>query len=120
MAESAVSIRSMSVTAWQGPVPPPAAAEAYERIHPGAFDRMLTMAEEESKYRRGRETAELSEHAASVRTGMRFAFVLTLSAFICATVCACVGQTAAAVAFVGATVVNLAAVFIGRSSSQKK
>ena len=119
MAEGKLSVRSMHVTTWDGPVPPPAAAEAYERIHPGAFDRLLTLAESEAKTRREQEAADHAEYHRSVSRGQAYAFVLTLVAFICGTICAFLGQTTAAVAFVGATVVNLAAVFIGRSSSSK-
>lgn len=34
------------VQLWQGPYPPPEALREYERIQPGAFNRMLTMAEQ--------------------------------------------------------------------------
>src|SRR4051794_39392607 len=30
---------------WQGPYPPPEAVERYEKVCPGAFDRMIGMAE---------------------------------------------------------------------------
>lgn len=30
---------------WQGPYPPPEAVERYDKVHPGAFARILTMAE---------------------------------------------------------------------------
>jgi Predicted membrane protein (DUF2335) len=32
--------------AWQGQYPPPDAIERYEKVLPGSFDRMITMAEE--------------------------------------------------------------------------
>lgn len=114
MAENKVAVQAMHVTAWDGPVPPPAAAESYERIAPGAFNRLLSLAESEAKTRREIEKTDHAEYNRSVARGQAYAFVLTLAAFVCGTICACFGQTAAAVAFVGATVVNLAAVFIGR------
>ena len=114
MSDNQVTVRAMHVTAWQGPIPPADMAERYEKIHPGAFRRMLKLAEDESAHRRIVEKTAQGEYHKSVRVGMTCAFVLTIMAFICATVCACLGHTTAAVAFVGATVVNLAATFIGR------
>lgn len=114
MPDGKVSVRAMHVTSWDGPVPPPAAAEVYERISPGAFNRLLALAESEAQTRREMEKSDHAEYNRSVSRGQVYAFVLTLAAFACGTVCAAFGQTAAAVAFVGATVVNLAAVFIGR------
>ena len=34
-----------TLLSWQGPYPPPEAVERYEKILPGTFDRMLSMAE---------------------------------------------------------------------------
>lgn len=38
-------LAQQTLQAWQGPYPPPDAIERYERVLPGAFDRILTMAE---------------------------------------------------------------------------
>jgi uncharacterized membrane protein len=44
---------------FQGPLPPPALLEAYERTLPGAADRIFTHAEEQGRHRRAAETRSL-------------------------------------------------------------
>jgi uncharacterized membrane protein len=39
-------IARQQIQVWQGPYPPPEALREYEKIQPGAFNRMLTMAEQ--------------------------------------------------------------------------
>lgn len=40
---------------WSGPLPPPEFGERYEVIHPGAVDRLFTMAEKQSEHRQAME-----------------------------------------------------------------
>ena len=111
-----VTIHAMQLTAWNGALPPPEMAKAYEEICKGAFERILVMAEQEAVARRRMTEADHEEYNRSVKSGMRLAFVLTLAAFAGAIACAAMGCEKAAMVFVGATVVNLAATFIGRKS----
>ena len=111
-----VTIHAMQLTAWNGALPPPEMAKAYEEICKGAFERILVMAEQEAVARRRMTEADHEEYNRSVKRGMRLAFVLTLAAFAGAIACAAMGCEKTAMVFVGATVVNLAATFIGRKS----
>ena len=40
---------------WSGPLPPPKVLEAYDRLVPGAAERIMKMAEQQSEHRRGLE-----------------------------------------------------------------
>ena len=51
---------------------------------------------------------------AEIKRGQYLAFVVTIVAVSCATACAYFGQSSAACVIAGATLVNLATVFIGR------
>lgn len=113
-----VTIRAMQMTAWNGALPPPDMAKAYEELSPGAFSRLLSMAEEEAKSRRALTEKSQDAYVKSVHRGLSFAFILTMSAFVGAVACAALHCEKAAIAFVGATVVNLAATFIGRKSGK--
>ena len=42
---------STSVETFQGPIPPPNVLEAYERLVPGAAERILKMAENQAAHR---------------------------------------------------------------------
>jgi uncharacterized membrane protein len=46
---------------WSGPLPPPQAFAAYEEIHPGAAERILTAAEQEASHRRAMERRFLDQ-----------------------------------------------------------
>lgn len=44
---------------WQGPLPPPAVLEEYDRIRPGAAERILVMAEKEQQHRHDTENESI-------------------------------------------------------------
>ncbi len=83
--------------AWSGPLPPPSIMEGYERILPGAVERIMTMAESESQHRHRMDELCAQEHIAARkdlnktnRNGQYFAFtivaVATLGAFYSVTI----------------------------------
>lgn len=61
---------------YQGPLPPPSSFEHYERVLPGAADRILKMAEQQAEHRRLCETALIQAETRSTHLGLIFAFVL--------------------------------------------
>ena len=105
---------------WQGPLPPPATIEVYERLHPGAFARLLANFESESESRRNLERRELQDriddkekfHRRASRAQW-LAFVLTLVAFLVAGLSAYLGQTAIGVAAIGATILGIVKALLG-------
>ena len=56
-----VTIHAMQLTAWNGALPPPEMAKAYEEICKGAFERILVMAEQEAVARRSMTEADREE-----------------------------------------------------------
>jgi len=116
---SDVVIHAMQMTAWNGALPPPEMAKAYEELCKGTFERLLAQAEKEAEARRTLASRDHEAYNRSVNCGLVFAFCLTLSAFVGAVICACMGAEKAAIALVGVTLVNLASTFIGRKSSGK-
>jgi uncharacterized membrane protein len=63
----AASPQSIQLTqqTFQGPVPPPVILEGYERIHPGATNRIFTMAESEQAHRHALEVAATNANIAA-------------------------------------------------------
>lgn len=110
---------------WSGPIPPPAALAAYQKIVPDAAERILKMAEEEAACRRKitesdhvamNETrlAEIKNENATARRGqwMAFAFLFVLvGAVIFLALKRC---TATACALCGIGVVGIVANLIKR------
>lgn len=68
-----------------GPLPPPEEAAAYESILPGAFDRILSMAEHQAKHRRGQETKMVDVAIRVEPRGQWLAFVIALTGILCGT-----------------------------------
>ena len=75
-----------------GPLPPPQLFEGYERVCPGAADRILTMAELQTRSRVEQENKVIAEDTRLSRHGQVYAFVLGLSAIIGGVVLGVVGQ----------------------------
>lgn len=64
---------------FSGPIPPPAVIEGYERILPGSADRILKMAEEQSKHRQELEKKAIAEDLKQSRRGQLFGFIIALA-----------------------------------------
>lgn len=82
---------------WQGHYPPPDAAERFERLAPGAFDRMLPMAERAQAERaQAAQLASLADVNRNIREDARRGALLgtavTLASMLGAGVCAYIGQ----------------------------
>jgi uncharacterized membrane protein len=63
---------------FHGPLPPPAFLEHYARIIPGSPERILAMAEQQSRHRREIEALVVHANIASERRGQAQAFTLGL------------------------------------------
>ncbi len=79
------------VQLWQGQFPPPEAIERYEKVHPGAFGRMITMAEFSQKTRAD-DTRRAQDYAhADTRNGQFLGAITTAIAMFCAMGCVAIG-----------------------------
>jgi uncharacterized membrane protein len=54
-----------AATHYQGPIPPPAILKGFDDLVPGAANRLITLAEEESKHRRELEVSALNANIAT-------------------------------------------------------
>jgi len=68
LSDSLATIRA-SLTVHSGPLPPPETVERYELVMPGAFDRILTMAEQDQqdKFENNRKVFELNSTELAIR-----------------------------------------------------
>ncbi|MCS6811316.1 MAG: DUF2335 domain-containing protein [Tepidimonas sp.] len=72
----------VSVAHWAGPLPPPATLEQFERIVPGAAQRLLAMAETEQKHRHAIESGQLALQQEGVRLAARDSKLGILASFL--------------------------------------
>lgn len=117
-------IRSMIVSEMhQGPLPPAKTLAGYEKVLPGAAERVMRMAEKEQEHRhemqkdRQQKNLELQNKAVTEqlqinKIGQKYGFVIALIVLILAGVMAIMGHEAVALALVGIDVVSLAAIFV--------
>ena len=94
---------------WQGPIPPPAALDAFRKLVPDAPERIIQMAEEEARIRRDQmqkdhdsenrtKETDIREYHAEVFRGQWMAFVLLLAIIGGAITCAVFNCEKAAIA----------------------
>jgi uncharacterized membrane protein len=57
----------LAATHYQGPIPPPSILEGFDRLVPGAAQRLIQLAEDESKHRRQLENKTLEANIAAQR-----------------------------------------------------
>jgi hypothetical protein len=107
------------VQVWQGQFPPPEAIERYERVQPGAFDRILKMAErqQESDIGAARETRLLVQ--SDTKRGVWLGWSVTVGAIIGAVVCAYIGQPAVALVLIAVPVMSVAKALVDSSRAAR-
>ena len=97
---------------FEGPMPPPAILEGYERLVPGAAERILAMAESDTKHQHAIEFSALNAAEGEVKRGQIFAFIIGLAALLASMFALYMGSPAVAGIIGGTTVVGLVSVFI--------
>ena len=105
--------------AFSGPLPPPDVLERYNSIAPGAADRIITMAEEETTHRRKLEQDIVHNGYEEAKRGQIFALFIGALGIIAGETVAVLGAQWAGAVIGGGTVVGLVSVFIlGREANR--
>jgi len=106
----------LRIAQFRGPLPPPAALERYDRLLPGAAERILRMAEQEQAAGHTFASEVVGAAATETRRGQSFGFAAALAALGVTAYLGYLGHAFAASVVGGTTVVGLATVFaIGKS-----
>ena len=75
-------VNQQQITAFSGPLPHPADLEHYNRILPGAAERIIAMAEKQSRHRQDLESKVIVSDIISSRLGLIFGFIVGLGGII--------------------------------------
>ncbi|MDD2341423.1 MAG: DUF2335 domain-containing protein [Tolumonas sp.] len=126
-------IRSMMIAeTHQGPLPPARTLAGYEKVLPGAAERVMQMAEKEQAHRHEmqkqhqQKTLELQSKAVTEqlqinKTGQKYGFIIATFVLCLAGLMSIMDHQAVALALVAIDVVGLAAVFVvGRLSPKSE
>jgi uncharacterized membrane protein len=93
---------------WQGPYPPPDAVERYEKIQPGVFDRIVSMAERMEAAQIEQSAAALKYQHEDSRRGQWLGFSVAAGAVVGAVIIGIVGNPWLAAAFLAVPVMGVA------------
>jgi len=104
-----------------GPIPHPSTLEGYERIVPGAADRILSMAEADTRHIHAMELKAIAIKGREINKGQNFGLVIGLAGLGASIYALNVGAHAAAASLGGVTLVGLVSSFIlGRLPPRKE
>lgn len=95
-----------------GPVPPPDLLERYNQIIPGAGERIIAMAEQETSHRHDIERTIVTNEYREAKRGQIFAVIIGSLAIISGTIISLQGAQWAGIAIGGGGVIGLVSVFI--------
>ncbi|HOO50495.1 MAG TPA: DUF2335 domain-containing protein [Alphaproteobacteria bacterium] len=100
---------------YEGPLPPAVEMEKYNRILPGAAERVFAMAEKDGDHRRSIEKDLVSKRFRADILGMCFAFSLAFICIIAAMYFFYVGNITAGFALLGFPVLSLIGKFLHKA-----
>lgn len=105
---------------FSGPLPPPFVLQKYNDVVPGAAERILMMAEQQSKHRMELEKKVIESDIQKSNLGQRFAFVIVVLGLLIAAYLGVNGHEVAAAAIGGGGLVSLAGIFISSRIEKKQ
>lgn len=104
-----------------GPLPPPQLLEHYERVLPGLADRIVAMAEAQSRHRQGLERRVTWARSRGETLGQILAFVLAMTIVGGSVWLISIGRSIEGVIALVGEIAALSAIFIyGRRSQQRE
>lgn len=111
---------ALSRTFFSGPIPPPELLKQYNEIMQNGADRIVSMAENQSKHRMDLEKSVVTEELKQSKRGQIFGLTLVIFCIILAFILSITNHETVAGILAGSTVVSLATVFVFGKQAQKK
>ena len=116
------SSRSVSVShteLFSGPLPHPVILSQYNTVVPGAAERIITMAENQSAHRIALEKHVIEADIQSSKTGQLFGFIIALVGLVGSFTLIMQGHELIGTILGGTTLVSLVGVFVYGTSSRR-
>lgn len=105
---------------FSGPLPPPEILVKYNDAVPGGAERIIAMAEEQSRHRQALESAVIATNCTTQKTGPIFGFIISMTAILGGIYLISAGKSAEGLTSIVTSLVALASVFIVGRVKQKK
>jgi len=118
--QKTVQVAHVSQTRFSGPLPHPDILARYEQILQGAADRIISMAEAQSRHRQELEAKVIGSDIKNSRIGLYCGLIIGLTAILSGAACIFVGQQWGGVFLGGAGLTGLVSVFVYGSHEKRK
>lgn len=105
---------------FSGPLPPPEILEKYNRVFPGLAERIIGMAEQQSKHRQNLEKTVVDSNAFVQKAGPFLGFVVAMTAVVGGIELILKGKDGYGLAAIIGALASLAGVFIYGKTRQRK
>jgi uncharacterized membrane protein len=109
----------LTQASFQGPLPPPTTLEKYNDIIPNGAERIMKMAEDQSKHRQDIEKKAISSDITNSRLGLIFGLTIGLGGILSGTYCIINGYPKSGTVLFGSTIGSLVGTFVYGSKSRK-
>jgi len=103
-----------------GPLPPPEVLIQYNQAVPDAAERIITMAENQSRHRQELESKVIESDIKNSRLGLHYGLIIGLTAVIVGSICILYGYEVGGTIIGGTGLTGLVGVFIYGSRSKQK
>ena len=104
--------REIQAMGFSGPIPPPQMLHQYDKVLPGAAERIVSMAEKQSNHRQSMERTLVLSDTNNARLGLIFSFILVVSTIGAGTFLICIGKEAQGLTAIIGAIGSVVAVFI--------
>lgn len=105
---------------FSGPIPPPKILKGYEDVFPGCAERIVAMAENQSRHRMGLEKSRIDTANRTEQCGQIFAFVIALAAITGGIYLISIGKDASGLTAIISSVGLLVGAFVYGKYAQAK
>lgn len=113
-------ITTLTTSLYAGPLPDPETFKKYEKVCPGAADRIITMAENQSAHRQAMENKFIDSRVKNSFIGLWMAFIIGIVIIVCGVVCILLNHSIAGTIFSGLGVVSVISAFINNSKMSEE
>lgn len=104
---------------FSGPLPHPNILAQYEAIVPGAAERIIVMAENQSRHRIAMEDRVIQSDIRNSKYGQIFGFIIAVLGLVISCVLVLTGYTLSGTIFAGVILLSLVSVFVSGSVSRR-
>ncbi len=114
------TVATATAESFSGPLPPPQILEKYNEVVPDAAERIIAMAERQSKHRQQLEAKVIESDIGNSRLGLHYGLIIGLATVIGGAFCIYSGYEIGGTVLGGTGLTGLVGVFVYGSTQRRK